>query len=564
MRNCRSNDTRLFIGCASLVVLFFSLDIVFHWTAVGVLYLFVVMLSLTTTRDRDVYFFAILTSFLLIASWRLSPSTAKIWHVSIALIGVTAILGLRFKKARIIKSALAAIVDSSVDAIIGKTLTNVVLSWNKAAEGLLGYTSEEMVGQSARCLIHPERVSDEMRLLDEVKEGKVIKHYQTMRRHKDGHFIPVSLALSAVKDPFGNIVGISSIVRDISDRITAEKKLKELNDSVALERNKISRVLNIEEHLNTIFDINKLIDFVVEKTTEVLRARKCSLMLVDYDTRQLCIKGHKGIDHSFIQEIDLQAKGSIAGIIAHEGKAVLVKDLETDARFLREKRPSYETKSFMSAPIKVSRNILGFINVADKDSKEGTVFSELDLKILCMIVRQVAVALENAKLYRELSHLAITDPLTNIYNFRYFTKSLDHELVRLKRHPTRPLCLLMIDVDDFKSYNDIFGHLEGDTLLKIMSKVFQENIREIDIVCRYAGDEFVVILPETDVSEAMFVAGRIKGAVETLTLKRKVTVSIGISKCSTYDTNRYELIQRADIALSNAKKEGKNLVHCVG
>lgn len=564
MKKYKSNDVGIFIWCAIFLVCVFTLDMVLHWAAGGILYLFVIMLSLRSSKNRDVYIFAVMASFLLLTSWILSPSAAKIWHVSIALIWATAISGVRFKKARIVKSAMAAIVDSSLDAIIGKTLTNIVLSWNKAAEDLFGYTKEETVGRSVDFLIPQDKINEEMRLLDEVREGKVIKHYQTARRHKDGRLVQISLALSSIKDPFGNIVGISSIARDISERLMIERKLEELNTKVVLEKNKISKVLSIEEHLNTIFDTNKLFDFVVDKTMEVLEAKKCSLMVVDYDTRELCIKGHKGIDDQFIHESGFKKEGSVARIIARESKPILVIDIEQDKRFLRKNGASYKTKSFISAPIKTGGNVMGFINVADKDSIDGKAFSELDLKILCMIVRQVAVAMENAKLYRELSHLTITDPLTHIYNFRYFTRALDHEIIRLKRHPKRPLCLFMIDVDDFKSYNDTFGHLDGDSLLQMMSRVFTRSIREVDIVCRYAGDEFAVILPETDIPEAMLVADRIKKGVEEISLKRKMTISIGIAKCTTHNANRYELIQRADIALSKAKKAGKNMVYTMG
>lgn len=560
MRDYKSNDPRILIWCAGLLIIFFILDWVFQWTAGGILYVLVIILALNSTKDRHVYFFSALASFLLILSWRLSPTLEKIWHVSIILIWATAISGLRFKKGQLIKSSLAAIVDSSFDAIIGKTVNNVVLSWNKAAEKLFGYTRAEMTGQSVNRLIPDEGREDELRLLGEVKEGKEVKHYQTIRMHKDGHLIDISLTLSPVKDIFGNIIGVSSIMRDITESIAAVKKLKELNDQISLERKKIRKVLSIEEHLNTIFDINKLIDYVVGKTMDVFEAEKCSVIIVDYDTRELCLKGHKGIDVKFVLGKELMLENSIASILARDGVPVLVSDIESDHRFSRKNRPSYKTKSFISAPIKLGGNLMGFINVADKISETGNVFSELDLKILCMVVRQVAVAMENAKLYRSLKHLTMTDPLTNIYNFRYFAKTLDHEITRLKRHPQRPLCLFMIDVDDFKSYNDTFGHLAGDALLQAISKVFTQNIREIDIACRYAGDEFVVILPETDIAEAKMVARRIRKAVEDISLKRKVTVSIGIAKCSTHETNRYDLIQNADMALLKAKRDGKNLV----
>jgi diguanylate cyclase (GGDEF)-like protein/PAS domain S-box-containing protein len=564
MKNYKSKNVLIPVLCFLLLIVFFITDLAFGWTAGGVLYVLVIMLSLSMTKDKHVYFFAIMTSLLLLISWRLSPSSTKIWHVSMVLIWVTVISGLRFKKVRIMKAALAAIVDSSLDAVVGKTLANIVVSWNKAAEDLFGYASAEIVGQSANCLVPEERIGDERRLLHEIGEGKPVKHFQTVCRHKDGHPIPISLSLSPIKDPFGNIVGISSIMRDITDRITAERELKELNDKVALERKKIRKVLAIEEHLNSIFEINKLIDFVVDKTTEVLEAQKCSLIIVDYDTRELCVKGHKGISPWFILGNEFKKEDSVAGIIAHEGKPLLVDNIETDKRFLRKKGDSYHSKSFISAPIRLGGNIMGFINVADKNSKEGNVFSDLDLKILCMIVRQVAVAMENSRLYRDLKNLTITDPLTQINNFRHFTKALDHEIVRLKRHPGRPLCLLMIDVDDFKAYNDAFGHLAGDTLLKEISRVFKQSIREVDIVCRYAGDEFAVILPETDLPKARMVSERIKDAVEALSLKRAIFVSVGIAKCTTHNTGRYELIQSADIALAKAKKEKKNMSHSLG
>ena len=557
MRQFKLNDDRIFLCCSVSLIVIFILDLVFKWTVGGVLYVLVISLALRSTKDKHVYFFAIIASVMLIVSWRLFPDITKIWHVSIVLIWAALISGLYYKKVGITKSALAAIVDSSCDAIVGKTMDNIVISWNKAAEALLGYTKEEIVGKPDSCLAAEDKVDDEMRLLENVKNGKEIKPYQTSCRHKDGHLIEMSLTSSPIKDPFGNIVGISCIYRDISERIIAERKFKELSDKVLLERNKISKVLNIEEHLNTIFDLNKLVDFVVEKVTELLEAEKCSLMLVNYDTRELCIKAHKGIDEWFIDGRDLKTRSSISSAIAQEGNPVLVTDIETDNRFLRKKRMSYKTRSFISAPIKSGNNIMGFVNVADKNSIEGNVFTPLDLKILCMILRQVAVAMENARLYRELNQLTITDSLTHIYNFRYFTKTLDHEIIRLKRYPTRPLCLFMMDVDDFKAYNDTFGHLEGDTLLQMMSRTFEKSVREVDIVCRYAGDEFVVILPGTDISEAKLIAERIQKAVEALPLKRKMTVSIGIAKCTNYNINRYELIQNADVALYNAKKAKK-------
>ena len=217
-------------------------------------------------------------------------------------------------------------------------------------------------------------------------------------------------------------------------------------------------------------------------------------------------------------------------------------------------------------------SLVGVINAAEKKCtideaamingvqyEETTgVFTELDLKILTMIARQAAISIETAKMYRELKYLTITDPITNMYNYRHFAQTLDHEIRRLNRYDGA-LSLMMIDVDDFKSYNDAFGHQEGDVLLKEMGRAIKENIRDVDVACRYAGDEFVVILPSTDIAEAKLVGEKIKKKIQGLALKRSITISVGIAKC-TNQTNRYELILKADMALYQAKKEGKNQV----
>ena len=336
------------------------------------------------------------------------------------------------------------------------------------------------------------------------------------------------------------------------------EELRKAKEELNLEKVKLEEILSIEQGLNSIVHMEKLIDFVIDKTAKILEADKCSLIFFDANTQELAIKGSIGVDNQFIVENKYNAENSITGFVVDKGIPVLVEDIETDERFSRQNRPTYKSKSFISIPIKLGDEILGVINVADKKSGDSDIFSEIDLKALIMIVRQVAIAIENAKIYKELNYLTITDPLTDIYNFRHFSKTLDHEIKRLKRNK-ESLCLLLIDVDDFKSYNDTYGHLAGDALLKNMSKVLKETLRETDIACRYAGDEFVVILPATDVSQAKIAAEKIKNKFENVTLERKVTLSIGISDCAR-NMDRFDLVRKADINLYEAKKQGKNRV----
>ncbi|MGA1825989.1 MAG: diguanylate cyclase [bacterium] len=348
------------------------------------------------------------------------------------------------------------------------------------------------------------------------------------------------------------------IIKYAIERKQSNEKLKRSQDQLKLEKKKLEEVLSVEEDLTRIVHLDKLIDFVANKTTNILEADKCSIMFINDKAREIYIKKHIGLDDRFIVNNDLKIEDSTVAFVAEKGIPVLVSNIETDKRFSRKNRVSYKSKSFMSAPIKVGDEIFGVINVADKNSREGDVFTAIDLKVLIMLVRQVAVAIENAKLYSKLNYLTITDPLTDMYNLRYFTKSLNNEINRMKRHPGS-LCLLVLDIDDFKSYNDTFGHLAGDTLLKKISKILKRNLRTIDIACRYGGDEFVVILPETDLSQAKIVAEKIKEKVAHLSLRTKVTVSIGIADYKKNMGNT-DLFQNADSALYKAKKSGKNTV----
>ena len=120
----------------------------------------------------------------------------------------------------------------------------------------------------------------------------------------------------------------------------------------------------------------------------------------------------------------------------------------------------------------------------------------------------------------------------------------------------------MADVDDFKSYNDFYGHLEGDQLLKDIANILKQNLRIVDIVCRYGGDEFVAVLPETNYPQACFVAEKIKDAVAYLKNRRKVTLSIGIAHCKD-KMERRDLVMKADQGLYIAKRQGKNRVICM-
>jgi diguanylate cyclase (GGDEF)-like protein len=254
--------------------------------------------------------------------------------------------------------------------------------------------------------------------------------------------------------------------------------------------------------------------------------------------------------------------GSTVEKVILDGQSLLVNDLEGDGWNKESKQLSYLGRSFIIVPIRLGQDIIGIIIVAGKrtDSKEIRNFDKIDLKILNAIATEMAIAIENVSFYKELHYLTVTDQLTHTHNYRHFINTLEYEFKRLNRFHG-DLCLLMMDIDGFKSFNDEFGHLEGDALLKEISMMIYLNLREVDVLCRYGGDEFVIILPGTDKEGAILVAEKIRKCIENAKFQKSVTLSIGIAQHKDRMT-RQDLTNKADNALYQAKGQGKNRV-CV-
>jgi len=177
---------------------------------------------------------------------------------------------------------------------------------------------------------------------------------------------------------------------------------------------------------------------------------------------------------------------------------------------------------------------------------------------------QFILGIKRAYLYRLVQEMAITDTLTGVFSRRYFLERLNEEMERSKRF-NFSFSFIMIDVDYFKDYNDRFGHLVGDTVLKSVSKIIKDNIRQIDFLGRYGGEEFSIILTETKKNEAAFVAQRI---IEAVAAKRimaydeelKITISAGVSSFPADANTPEQAIEKADQALYRAKETGRNRV----
>lgn len=451
--------------------------------------------------------------------------------------------------------------EASRDGYILVDMNGHIREFNHTFQEMLGYKAPEVKALNCWDITPPRWHPAEKKILEEqVLSLGYSELYEKEFIRKDGTLVPVELRTSLLHDDNGNPSSIWSFVRDITERKEADGKREILRKQIETEKRKLEQVLSIDQTMSSISNLNHLVDFVIEKATEILEVERCSLMLLDHTSKELTIRGAKGVDANHIMSTRIKMGEPLAGIVAQEGRPLLVNNIEEEKMFSRPNRQGYKNKSFMIAPITLQNKLVGVVNVADKKSPDGPSFAEIDLRILCTIVRQAATSIENATNYRELEYLSVSDPLTGIYNYRYFIRTLDTEIERANRYHGN-LCLLMLDIDNFKSYNDDFGHLEGDILLKRISTVFKNNLRAVDIVCRYAGDEFVAVLPQTDIDQARIVASKVTESIKNLKGKRPVSVSIGAGEYSKH-SDRRDMILKTDQALYQAKREGKGRICC--
>ena len=206
------------------------------------------------------------------------------------------------------------------------------------------------------------------------------------------------------------------------------------------------------------------------------------------------------------------------------------------------------------------------IGILTAESPRKDAFGDQDEDFLSVLARSAAMALENAILHRKTEELTIIDELTGVFNFRYFSDKIREEKRRTVRYD-QPLSLIMLDIDWFKRFNDNYGHEVGNQVLARLVTVIRQCIRDVDILCRYGGEEFIIILPQTSEREAMRIAERIRLEVELAEFgggngipKLKVTVSVGVSTFPENGLTEEELINAVDQAMYRAKGSGKNTV----
>ncbi len=307
-------------------------------------------------------------------------------------------------------------------------------------------------------------------------------------------------------------------------------------------------------------DLDDLLNEIVEVIGKTFGYPYCALFLVDKESNKLFIKSAHGYEEQVNKRITLEiGKEGICGHVAATGKLHYAPDVSKDRYYLMDKE---EIQSAAAVPLMVRREVIGVLYI---ESEKPNAFSERDVRMFTVFASQAAIVIENARLYEVTKTLSLTDALTKTANRRHFDLMLDRELKKAKGY-SRPLSLAMIDLDDFKNFNDKHGHIAGDKVLVHVAKTLRKNVRDTDFLARYGGEEFVLIFPETSNYFAIEVAERVRAALVSASFtirgigKRNITVSIGVATYPNHAQTVTELVEGADKALYQAKQKGKNTV----
>lgn len=308
---------------------------------------------------------------------------------------------------------------------------------------------------------------------------------------------------------------------------------------------------------------------ILRHSAELLKAERGSLLLFDESAGELSVKAALGPRAEVTRETRVRIGEGVAGAVMREGRPAVVRDVSKVSGWnpASASERSYKTKSFISYPISVGGRKVGVLNVTDKAG--GGAYDELDLNLLDMIAPQMALALDRVEWHSKATQfqlLSITDPLTGLVNRRYLEERLQEELERSKRHRFA-MSFMMVDIDDFKAYNDAHGHQAGDLALEMTAQCLKTALRSVDVAARYGGEEFSILLPQTGLAEARAIGERIRRRIERTQFPHgssqpqgAVTVSIGVSSFAVELDTPAEIIRAADRALYAAKARGKNCI----
>ncbi|MBN2548469.1 MAG: PAS domain S-box protein [Anaerolineales bacterium] len=442
--------------------------------------------------------------------------------------------------------------EAAANAIVITNLGGKIIWANSAFTRLTGYSLEEALGASPSLLKSGRHGQEFYQQMWETILGGRVWSGEVTNQRKDGSFYIEEMTITPVTDSMGRISHFIAIKQDITERKRAEKGERAARRQTEMLRQALQALasdLDLEQVLDTLL-------VYLEKVVPYDAA------LVLYQERNLLkIKAtHGAVDLSRARHECPMEDNPLVQQILGTKKAVVLQDVEQDAlgQCWKQLGPFH---GCIGLPLLLGGNPIGYLVIL---SCQPGAYGEEEAAIAQTFTDQATIAIENARLYSRANYLAVTDPLTELYNRRYFFDLARQEIERAQRY-SAALSMIMIDLDHFKLINDTYGHIAGDSVLRQVAQRIHQAIRSIDLAARFGGEEFVILMPETPLEGARKVAERlckeISGAVvEADGEAVQVTASLGVAELSREAADLGSLLKQADAALYRAKAAGRNQV----
>ncbi len=340
------------------------------------------------------------------------------------------------------------------------------------------------------------------------------------------------------------------------------QKLEETNRRLTSSIAEFYTLQQISEAIGSILDINDLLNFVNDVIIGVMGVNYSTIVLLDHKKNRLKVHFTNIQNKEDLAVLNDNVNCKLLRDILENGKPIMVNDVAPERYdFIRNR----EIGSFICLPLSSKSRKFGLTLI---EHKNCNTFDEDNLRLLATIGKQVSMAIENAELYANLQEMATIDGLTGVYNRVYFHQKFVEEFNAAKVLGY-DLTLVILDIDKFKKFNDTYGHLFGDVVLRSVAQTLKCNLRATDTIARFGGEEFVILLPRTSIEEASEKVEDLRSKianniVEDNLISASVTASFGVSCYPNTSSNQIELIRDADNALYKAKESGRNCVRIAG
>jgi len=356
----------------------------------------------------------------------------------------------------------------------------------------------------------------------------------------------------------------SELLQDLADIAALAIENARLYAIEAQRARELNALHNATAALLTSLDKDILLGNILDSAMNAIPAAEMGdFHLIAKETGKLELRAALGYIDPRIKKIRASKVHSYTAKALQNRQSLMIADTSLyPTEFSTRPEPEeLEIKSIIIAPLILGDEVLGALTLS---SKKKSAFTDADRNLLVSFAATTTAALHNAQLHAEVQKLAITDALTNLYNRRGFFEIGRREIERARRFK-HPLSVILMDIDHFKKINDTYGHAAGDRVLVSLATTLLNNTRSIDIIGRYGGDEFVILLPETDLFTANAVSERLLQFASEISIPTEkgmvsLTVSIGLSKAVADTQDLNSLIETADTALYFAKQRGRNRI----